>query len=185
MSQPPRSEEPASPIDEFSDCHAGLLTRLSALGTLPSLLEPAARARKIAADALDFFNKVLYEHHGDEERELFPAVLASATEGDERDRVQHEIDRLTGQHREVEEAWRRLVPALRRAAKGQEVQLDTEGLARLVERYAAHARYEEQIFLPLARDVLGRNANHLAALGVSLHMRHALPQVMDRYGHML
>jgi hypothetical protein len=38
--------------------------------------------------------------------------------------------------------------------------------------YNAHANYEETEFLPLAETILGRNANHMAALGLSLHMRH-------------
>lgn len=181
----PDGRDPGSPIDEFSDCHAGMLQKLSVLAELPALLEPAARARQVAADSLAFFDKVLHEHHHDEERELFPAVLASAQAGSERQRVQQEVEALTREHRDVEAAWARLAPALRRVAKGQEVALDSAGLADLVARYGAHARHEEQVFLPLARDVLGRNANHLAALGVSLHMRHALPEVLERYGRML
>ena len=38
------------------------------------------------------------------------------------------------------------------------------------------------MFLPLSQTILGRNSNHMAALGVSLHMRHALPQVLERFG---
>ena len=49
--------------------------------------------------------------------------------------------------------------------------------------YKAHARFEEQQFLPLSKTILGRNGDHMAALGVSLHMRRALPGVMERYGH--
>jgi hypothetical protein len=45
----------------------------------------------------------------------------------------------------------------------------------MVQRYQAHAQLEEQAFLPLAQTVLGRNGNHMAALGLSLHMRH-VPQ---------
>ncbi len=34
------------------------------------------------------------------------------------------------------------------------------------------ARCEELEFLPLSEQILGRNGNHMAALGLSLHMRH-------------
>jgi hypothetical protein len=44
---------------------------------------------------------------------------------------------------------------------------------RLVSEYVAHARYEETDFLPAAEAILGRNDNHMAALGLSLHLRHA------------
>ena len=47
--------------------------------------------------------------------------------------------------------------------------------------YRNHARYEEEVFLPLSQAILGRNSNHLAALGMSLHLRHALPQVLERF----
>lgn len=171
------------PLDEFSNCHGGILDKLDALDRLPALLAPAAEARRIAAESLDFFTTVVYEHHAEEERELFPAVLASATKGAERDQVQGMVDRLTQEHRDIEAAWERLKPHLKGIAKGHEAALDTAALAALVSHYKAHARYEEQQFLPLSKAILGRNGNHMAALGVSLHMRRALPGVMERFGH--
>lgn len=171
------------PLDEFSNCHGGILGKLDALDRLPALLAPAAEARHIAADSLEFFTTVVYEHHAEEERELFPAVLASATKGTERDQVQGMVDRLTQEHRDIEAAWERLKPHLKGIAKGHEAALDTAALAALVSHYKAHARYEEQQFLPLSKAILGRNGNHMAALGVSLHMRRALPGVMERFGH--
>jgi hypothetical protein len=44
-----------------------------------------------------------------------------------------------------------------------------------VSEYTAHAQFEEAEFLPLAQTILGRNSNHMAALGLSLHMRHVKP----------
>jgi hemerythrin-like domain-containing protein len=170
-----------SPIDDFSQCHVGILGHLQALGTLPALLEPAARARQIAADTVTFFRDAVYEHHAEEEKELFPAVLASATQGAERDKVQEIIAELAAEHRKVEAAWAKLEPKLKALAKGHEAEVDGAEITALVETYQAHARYEEEVFLPLSQAILGRNSNHLAALGVSLHMRHAMPQVMQRF----
>ena len=48
-------------------------------------------------------------------------------------------------------------------------------MQRLVTEYQAHARYEETEFLPLSEKILSRNSNHMAALGLSLHMRHVKP----------
>ena len=48
-------------------------------------------------------------------------------------------------------------------------------IAELVNSYRVHAQFEEQEFLPLARQIFGRNGNHLAALGMALYMRH-VPQ---------
>lgn len=165
----------ADPVTGFAHCHTGLVRRLRALGELPELLAPAARARALADSSVAFFREAIVEHHLDEERELFPAVLASATPGDEQQRVQALVDRLTQQHRLLEAQWKALEKDLRRIAKGQESDLDGADLLRLVGEYQAHATYEETEFLPLAQAILGRNAHHLDALGLSLHLRH-VPQ---------
>jgi hemerythrin-like domain-containing protein len=170
-----------SPIEDFSQCHAGILGHLQSLGTLPALLEPATQARKIAADAVGFFRDAVFEHHAEEEKELFPAVLASAAPGEERERVQALVDTLTAEHRKVEAAWSKLEPKLKAVAKGQDSDVAGADIQALVDSYQAHARFEEAVFLPLSQTILGRNSNHLAALGMSMHMRHALPQVLDRF----
>jgi hemerythrin-like domain-containing protein len=163
---------PDTPIQDFSHCHEGIVRQLDLLGELPALLAPAARAREVAAGALEFFREAIFEHHADEERELFPAVLASATQGDERALVQLMVQRLTQEHRELEAMWKRLDPGLKKAAKGQAIDLDAAAIQRLVAQYRAHAAFEEKEFLPLSQTILGRNSNHMAALGLSLHMRH-------------
>jgi hemerythrin-like domain-containing protein len=170
------------PLDEFSNCHGGILSKLDDLDRLPALLEPAAQARRIAKEAVTFFGDVIYEHHAEEENSLFPAVLASAN-SEEREGVQQMVERLTREHRAVEAAWERLQPHLQAIAKGLDTQLDIESLQALVAHYKGHARYEETQFLPLSRTILGRNGDHLAALGVSMHVRRALPGVIERYGH--
>jgi hypothetical protein len=171
-----------TPIDDFSQCHVGIISHLDALARLPALLEPAAQARRIAAGTVSFFREAVYEHHAQEERELFPAVLSSAVKGDERDRVQAIVERLTREHRQVEAAWSQLEPKLKAVAKGHESDIDVAAVAQLVEAYRAHARYEEEVFLPLSQTILGRNSNHMAALGISLHLRHAVPEALERFG---
>jgi hypothetical protein len=176
------AERPDAPIAAFSKCHEGILTRLGSLASLPGLLESAARARMVAAQTVQFFRDVVYEHHAEEERELFAAVLASARAGAEREQVRGIVGRLTREHREVEAAFVCLKPALEAAAKGHDSTLDAAAVAALVARYEAHARYEEEAFLPLSRQVLGRNSDHMAALGLSLHLRHSVPEVLAKYG---
>ena len=61
---------------------------------------------------------------------------------------------------------------LKNVANGRDSNLDSAAVCRLVDTYTAHARFEEQTFLPLSQTILGRNNNHMAALGMSLHMRH-------------
>ena len=75
----------------------------------------------------------------------------------------------------------RVEPKLKAVAKGHDAEIDGAEVTALVETYQAHARYEEEVFLPLSQTILGRNSNHMAALGVSMHMRHAMPQVLQRF----
>lgn len=165
----------AAPISNFTNCHSGIVKRLNALDELPALLEPAARARQIAEQSLEFFREAIFEHHLEEERELFPAVIASAQPGAELEKVKAMTKRLTEEHRMVEALWKRLEKGLKQVAKGQSTDLDIAEVQRLVTEYTAHAAYEEAEFLPLSEAILGRNSNHMAALGLSLHMRHAKP----------
>lgn len=181
MSSNPETPSGHTPIDDFSQCHVGIVAHLNSLGELPALLEPAQRARAIAAETLKFFRDAVYEHHAEEERELFPAVLASAVKGEERDKVQSLVNSLTAEHRKVEAAWTKLEPRLKAIAKGHEADIDGEEINALVQTYLAHARLEEEVFLPLSQTILGRNSNHMAALGMSMHMRHTLPDVMQRF----
>ena len=161
-----------APIGHFSHCHVGILAQLSRMNELPALLAPAALARKTAEQSIAFFGKGMYVHHQEEEQELFPAVRSSAQAGPERLRVEGLIEQLTAGHRALEALWESLAPALHKVAKGQDTALDETALTGLVQHYRLHAQLEETEFLPLAETILGRNSNHMAALGLSLHMRH-------------
>jgi hemerythrin-like domain-containing protein len=169
-----RTSRPShKPLAKFSKCHLGIVSHLHALAQLPVLLAAAVQAREVAASALDLFKHAVHEHHLEEETELFPAVLRSAAAGAETMRVQAMVQRLTAEHREIEARWRKLEPAVRAATKAEPVDLDHKELQSLVRTYLAHARYEEERFLPLAERILGRDGNQMAALGMALHLRHA------------
>jgi hemerythrin-like domain-containing protein len=169
------------PIADFSQCHVGIFRKLDQLGELPALLEPAARARQVAENSVEFFREAIFEHHLDEERELFPAVLASAQDDGERARVTEMNKRLTEEHRELERLWKGLESGLKKVVKGQFDDVDVTQITRLVTQYRAHAQFEEKEYLPLAEQILGRNGNHMAALGMSLHMRHQNPSAFQFY----
>jgi hemerythrin-like domain-containing protein len=170
-------------VDDFSKCHVGITQHLNALSELPILVAAAARARQLAQQTLAFMPEVVLQHHAEEEQELFPAVLASATPGAERDAVQAMVQGLAREHRRIELLWAALEPAVRAAAKSDASELDAQTLAELVQQYRSHAAREEREFLPLCHTILGRNSNHMAALGASLHMRRVMPTLLERYGH--
>ena len=161
------------PIEKFSACHTGIKAHLQELSELPRLLEQAQRARAVAELALRLLDETVLEHHADEETALFPAVQRGAQPGEESDRVAAIIARLIDEHRCVERSWKALHRTVKDASHGKPAHLDAEAVNALVARYLEHANFEERVFLPLAEEILGRDDNHMAALGMSLHMRHA------------
>lgn len=174
--QRPASEvQSGTPIANFSQCHVGILGQLQSLDELPTLVLAAARARSLAEKTLAFFRGAVYDHHEEEERDLFPAVLASAIAGPERERVQVLVSQLIREHRTIEAMWTSLEPQLKRVARGQASELDPRDVKLLVHDYSRHAAVEEREFLPLSQTILSRNSFHTAALGMSLHIRHAAP----------
>lgn len=162
------------PLNNFSSCHEGIVSHLKTFGELPALLESAARARQIAEETLAFFQGAVFDHHAEEERDLFPAVLAHAAKGVEHDKVQGMIKGLTAEHRDIEVLWSQLEPQLQKVSKGHLAEVDAASVQHLVSKYSAHAKLEEDEFLPLAEEILGRNSADMAALGLSLHTRHVV-----------
>jgi len=174
-SRPAKTDAHASsePLAGFSQCHLGILSRLQAFAELPALQAAAAQAKTVATDTLGLFHHAVLEHHADEERELFPAVLHSARRGREAEEVQAMTQRLTAEHRQIEAMWKKLEPVVRAVARSQPVALDLDAVEKLVRAYSSHAGFEEEQFLPLAARILGRDGRHMEALGLSLHLRHA------------
>ena len=160
------------PLSNFSHCHIGILHHFDQLSELLQVMSNADAAKKIAKEAVDYFHLGMKAHHQEEERELFPAVLSSTIPGDERALVAQLVEKLTQEHRALENAWRDTEPALKEIIKGHANTVDHVHFKLLIKRYKAHAGSEETVFLPLAEKILGRNSNHMAALGLSLHMRH-------------
>jgi hypothetical protein len=162
----------AAPLEGFSGAHRGILCAMRAFAALPEFAAAADRSRQVAMATLQLFEGTVVPHHGDEESELFPAVIRSAIPGPERTHVEAMVDRLVAEHRSIETLWKMLRPAVKRAAAGIAAQLDAEAVAALSFAYHRHAAFEETEFLPLAREILARNGNHMTALGLALHLRH-------------
>jgi hemerythrin-like domain-containing protein len=173
MKSPAKATPPAS-INTFTECHAGILSRLACLEQINALLDPARQARQLAAEAVRFFDDEIMNHHEDEERELFPAVCKAAAAGNDREEVIAMAQRLTADHRLLERQWKTLRPGLERIAKGGVEGLDEGSLNGLLNGYRKHAHFEEAHFLPLAERLLSRQDPGLAQLGYALHIRHAM-----------
>lgn len=162
-----------NPLNEFSGCHEGIFENFRQMQAMLELLNKTGRAEEVRVMAkaqLAFVRDVVFEHHAEEEQELFTAVMDSATEGDEASQARTYIKRLVAEHRALEAMWASIESDMRRLAKGKEAKLDREIAEKLAHDYLAHATFEEQYFLPLSAKILSKN--DLSALGLSLHMRH-------------
>jgi len=170
------------PIQDFSDCHADIVSMFDDLTALARPQAPTPLRRDMANRVMDVLRDVVTAHHQEEEAELFSAVLADAVPGEEHAKVESLVNRLVAEHRRVEGMVAQLVPALSAMASGGDASLDAEAVAVLVTDYRAHARFEEETFLPLSQTILGRNSDHMAALGLALHIRHVSDDVRRRFG---
>ena len=56
-----------APLTNFSQCHQAMVSQLGQFAQLPALMDPVARARKIAGDTLAFFGHAVCEHHEEED----------------------------------------------------------------------------------------------------------------------
>ncbi len=161
------------PIHGFSRCHEGIRAQLLSLAELARQPGVTPQTHDIARQALQSFRGAMFDHHGEEEKELFPAVLAASNPA-EYGGMRALTESLTAEHRRIEAVWSTLEPALEGLARGESVLPDPVAMADLVARYEAHARLEEEQLLPLAETILARRDPSMAALGLSLHMRHQL-----------
>ena len=172
-----QATEADAPLQDFSRCHVGFVTVLETALGLPEMIVTAARSRSCAADMLKMFHDRLLAHHDDEERDLFPAVLRVAQPGEEADRARTMVAQLVREHREIAQLWKQLEPAVQAIANGYLPRLDTALLHELVQRFNEHVRTEEE-FLPFAQQVLAREAEDMAMLGLALHRRHEAEDIM-------
>lgn len=163
----------AEPIGSFSDGHQFMLNQLPRAAELPKLIAAANQARSLASDLLHLMDDMMLPHNLDEEKELFPAVQRSAAPGDEAIAVQALVERLVADHQNIDRLWKRIAPSVRAASKGSVAEFDADLLGRLFSALSEHAKFEEESFLPLAQRILSRDGNHMDALGLALHLRHA------------
>jgi hemerythrin-like domain-containing protein len=159
-------------LSVFADSHVGIIEKMERLRSLPGDLAERGlddSVRRNAAAIHRFFNDAVLPHHDEEEHELFPSLRHSAQKGDEASLVDSIVHRLEREHRELEEMWDQLEPAIRRLGRGKAAQLDSALVARFTTAYMEHARFEEAAVLPLADRIL--KSGDRSALALALAMR--------------
>jgi hemerythrin-like domain-containing protein len=135
--------------------HADVLHALRQLEALVGRLEAGsadAEARRLASAICTFFDGTARAHHEDEERVVFPPLLASA----DPHLVQH-VQRLQQDHGWIEEDWRDLRLQLGSVAEGYAWH-DVAALRTMAEVFCAlyldHIALEESLIYPESKQRL-------------------------------
>jgi len=145
------------PVDMLSACHDRLRQRCDTLAKLPGHIDLHGaddQARSAAQSILRYFDGPALYHHADEEKDLFPALLESVA-GSDAACLRGLFDRLSTEHRSLENQWQRLRPLLTELAEGRAPELPQADIQTFIDEYAGHLECEDQELLPLAKRMLG------------------------------
>jgi len=146
------------PFEMLAACHERLLRMLGLLARLREHLANVgwdASAAQAAQDVMRYFDLAAPHHHEDEERHVFPVVLADPTSP-----LHDLVRRLQQEHLAMAANWAvaRLVLARVRDAQPDTWQpltaSDQTALDTFVALYAQHAEYEDSLVFPAARQRL-------------------------------
>jgi len=155
------------PLEMLQACHGRITAQCDTLHKLVAHLQIQGndeQAGQAARAILRYFDTAGQYHHQDEEQDLFPVLLAS---GDKT--VAGYIERLLGEHKEMDLAWRALRPLLLAIADDSANTLDQAIAAHFIDCYARHIAFENEHLLPLAQRLL--NAAQLQVLGQHMATR--------------
>lgn len=150
-----RSE--AAGFHALDTAHAAALAMLEQFAQLVEQLAGPGLddiARRHAREVLSYFDGPGRHHHEDEERLVFPALLACGDEG-----LVAQVRRLQQDHGWLEQDWRELQPHLLAVAdgtNGYDLPLLQAALPVFAALYQDHIALEENVVYPAARRVLQR-----------------------------
>jgi len=140
------------PFDVLDACHQQLVTALQQLGDLVEYLQDKGvdgKAQEMARAIFLFFMNTARQHHLDEEKHVFPALINS---GDD-DLVRHTL-RLQQDHGWIEEDWLELAPQIESIAAGYNwynIDQLTHAVPVFQALYQDHMALEESLIYPEAK----------------------------------
>jgi len=151
---------PAAGFEAQDACHQQILAHLSKLSDLAQHIDQDgidADAQR-QADAIErFFSGTSRQHHADEEKNVFPPLLA----GSDAELISL-VQVLQQDHCWIEEDWLELAPQLRAIASGNNW-IDSAEFQHNVEIFLAltrgHIDLEEKMIYPEARALKARSAS--------------------------
>jgi len=141
-----------APFDALDECHREVMQHLQLLDRLVHHLDQKGvdtEARHLATAVVRFFTETARVHHADEERSVFPQLLA----GSDLELIAH-VQRLQQDHGWLEEDWNELALQLSAVADGYSW-YDIDALRGGVEIFTAlyhdHIALEESLVYPEAK----------------------------------
>lgn len=158
------------PFEMMCACHGKMQRTLGLLERLRvHLTEHGSdeQARQAARDVMRYFDKAAPQHHSDEERHVFPPLLAGPDAP-----TRAVVQRLQQEHVRMEASWETARSVLAAIAEGRLSSLDATGQAALDAfsgLYAGHISAEEQIVYPAAAALL--DADAVTAMGREMAAR--------------
>lgn len=171
-----------APFEMLEACHERVERMLSLIQRLQQHLQKTGcddSARQAARDVMRYFDQAAPRHHEDEERHVFPPLVAGPDAA-----VKALVLRLIQDHRQMELAWTDARSVLQTIADHGNVpwpgltvwhQVKLNDFARL---YRQHVDDEEKVAYPAARGLLGPGA--LAAMSEDMLLRRGvLPTATD------
>ena len=166
-------------MEMLTACHRRIERQCATLRRLvPHLAEQGAddEARAAAAGVMRYFDTSGMQHHEDEERDLFPALLESMA-GSDAVCLRELTEGLTDEHRALHAAWERVRAVLECVASGGAAALAAEDVEALSVLYARHIAREESELLPMAARLLGDE--ELARIGRAMRERRGIGQAPE------
>lgn len=162
-----------APFEMLSACHERVQRSLALLQRLQAHLAEHgadAQARDAARDVMRYFDLAAPAHHDDEERHVFPALLAA-------DATRHGalVARLQDDHHRMAAAWPLVRAGLAAVAEGRWTGVEAGPWAGFAALYADHIPAEEEAAYPAARALLDAPAQ--AAMGDEMARRRGLTGV--------
>lgn len=144
------------PFDVLDACHQQIVKALQQLNVLVERLQSHGvdgETQTLARNVFQFFMNTAKQHHADEEKHVFPALLRS---GDQ-ELIQHTL-RLQQDHGWIEEDWLELAPQLEAIAAGYNwfnVDQLMHAVPLFAALYADHMALEESLVYPQAKARMG------------------------------
>ncbi len=179
MSQPPtRATGFENPLELWEACHERVRRMNELLVRLVSHVREHGtdeQARVTAQSIRRYFSEASPLHHQDEERDLFPCLLAHASAKPPSiaaERVAGAIAALEAEHLEIRQAWMAIAPMLEEIEQGGAKRLDDALIAAFVSRYRAHLALEEDVIGPALKRQLSQK--DLTRIGIAMAGRRGL-----------